>query len=44
MRERRKGLRERGSYFYNKVNRSVFVPPDTQQEKALQFLQDGACL
>lgn len=33
MRERRKGLRERGSYFYNKVNRSVFVPPDIQAGK-----------
>lgn len=32
-RGRRKGLRERGSYFYNKVNRSVFVPPDTRAGK-----------
>lgn len=33
IREMINGVRERGSYFYNKVNRAVFVPPDTQVGK-----------
>lgn len=30
IRERRNSVRERGAYFYNKVERSVFIPPDIQ--------------